>query len=514
MAKLETSYTSQPAGVTPRAPSGQTDEVQPSHRFMQYAVMAPRWDLINAVLGGTETMRAAGEIYLPKHPAETHDNWERRRNQGVLVNALEMTLDTLVGFPFAQPIRLEPDVPEEIRTLAEDIDLCGTHIDVFARKWFREGLAKGFAHVLVEFPRVGNRPRTLADDRAQRLRPYWLLIQPEDVIAAYAEVINGREVITHLRFYETLVERVGFGERIVRRIQVREPGRWQVWVPGENARPGDDKGVLAEEGETTLKEVPLVTFYTDRQSFMLAKPPLLDLAFMNVCHWQSYTDQRNILSVSRFPMLAVSGADNEGTGGGTDIEVGPNKVLWASDPQGRFYYVESTGAAIGEGAKDLQTLLEQMAMYGAEYLRPGVATYVATPAVNARRSMLSPLQVMTISFRDAMETALQYTARWLGLGDDAGGSVWINEDFGPQGFESADLAELANARNRGDISRQQWIKEMQRRGLLSSDYDADADIDQMRRERETLPEPRKAPGQAPAGGAGNGGRPPEQQPSA
>jgi len=44
MAKLETSYTSQPAGVTPRAPSGQTDEVQPSHRFMQYAVMAPRWD--------------------------------------------------------------------------------------------------------------------------------------------------------------------------------------------------------------------------------------------------------------------------------------------------------------------------------------------------------------------------------------------------------------------------------------------------------------------------------------
>src|SRR5690606_34713656 len=125
MAKLETSYTSQPAGVTPRAPSGPTEEVQPSNCFVQHAVMAPRWFLINSVLGGTETMRAAGEIFLPKHAGEEHDNWERRRDQGVLVNALEMTLDTLVGFPFAQPIRLEQDVPQEIKTLSEDIDLCG-----------------------------------------------------------------------------------------------------------------------------------------------------------------------------------------------------------------------------------------------------------------------------------------------------------------------------------------------------------------------------------------------------
>jgi len=37
---------------------------------------------------------------------------------------------------------------------------------------------------------------------------------------------------------------------------------------------------------------------------MQAKPPLLDLAWLNVEHWQSASDQSNILHVARVPICS------------------------------------------------------------------------------------------------------------------------------------------------------------------------------------------------------------------
>lgn len=452
------------------------DPKSPATTSAAYDQMLPRWQVIETLLGGTEAMRCAGEMYLPRHQEETDAGYRERLQSAVLLNMVEQTLDTLSGKPFSEPIKLNDDVPAAIQErILDDVDLQGNNLDVFARQWFREGMAKAFCHVLIDMPRPAPRedgqPRTLADDRREGLRPYWVLIKPECLLFARAEVINGVEVLQHVRILEHYTEQDGFAEVCKRRIRVLEPGIVQLWEPVKKSNAQKEEWVLADEWATGLTYVPLVTFYADRQGFMCGKPPLLDLAWLNVAHWQSSADQRHILTVSRFPILACSGASGEDS---DPVVVGPNKVLYNPDPQGRFYYVEHTGQAIAAGRTDLKDLEEQMAGYGAEFLkkRPGGMTATARALDSAEAS--SDLSAMIGLFEDAVAQALDITAEWMRLGV-AGGTVELVKDFGLEEQDAVGLQELREARKSRDISRKAYLNALRLRGILPEDYDEEAD---------------------------------------
>lgn len=456
------------------------DPKSPATTSGAYDLMFPRWRLIETLLGGTEAMREAGELYLPRHQEETDKGYQERLASAVLLNMVERTLDTLSGKPFSEPIRLNEDVPQVIKEIIlPDVDLQGNNLDVFARQWFREGLAKAFCHVLVDTPRPAPRedgkPRTLEDDRREGLRPYWVLIKPENLIFARAEVVNGVEVLQHLRIVEHYAEQDGFAEVYRRRIRVLEPGLVQLWEPAEKQK---EEWVLVEEWETGLNYIPLVTFYASRQGFMLGKPPLLDLAHLNVAHWQSASDQRHILTVSRFPILACSGATGEDS---DPVVVGPNKVLYNPDPAGRFYYVEHTGQAIAAGRADLQDLEEQMANYGAEFLKRRPGNQTATARALDSAEAVSSLSAMVGVFEDALAQALDITADWLRLGQ-GGGTVELVKDYKLEETDTSGLQALQAARERRDISRKTYLNALRLRGVLPEDFDAEEDWEELMEE--------------------------------
>lgn len=437
-----------------------------------YQRMLPRWKMIDALLGGTEAMRAAQEEFLPQYDAESNKNYKNRLARATLFNMTEQTLNSLAGKPFEESIVLGDDVPMQIEDLAEDIDQQGSNLQAFCRAWFREAWAKGFSHVLVEHPTPESleegQTRTLADDREEGLRPYWVNIRPESVIAAYSQFLHGKEYLTHVRILETSTERDGWEETTKVRVRVLEPGIWQVWMPKEKGKE-DKEWVIETEGATDLGYVPLVTFYTTkRDGLMECKPPLTDLAHLNVAHWQSSSDQRNVLTVSRFPILAGSGVPAD-----YKIAVGPNNFLTTEAPEGKWYYVEHTGAAIAAGVTDLDSLENQMATYGAEYLRKKTGNETATGRALDSAEAVSYLGATVMDFQDAIELAMQYTADWLKL--DIGGSVSINHDMGLSETDASALDTLMKMRAARDISRKTLLGEMQNRSILSDDFDEEED---------------------------------------
>ena len=126
------------------------DKTDPSTTSHAYDVMAPRWAKMETVLGGTEAMRAAGETYLPRHEKETDDNYQRRLGTAVFYNVVEKTLGELVGKPFREGLRPGEDLPEQfVQDIFPDLDLQGNVAELFAMQWIREGMAQGFAHVMV-----------------------------------------------------------------------------------------------------------------------------------------------------------------------------------------------------------------------------------------------------------------------------------------------------------------------------------------------------------------------------
>ncbi len=464
------------------------DPTDPSTTSMAWDEMIGSWLMIETLLGGTKFMRSASSEYLPQHAEESNDNYSERLHVNVLFNAMEITLDHFVGRPFSDPVKLNKDVPEEIVEHATNIDLQGNDLTTFCREWFRCGLAKGFCHVMIDMPGMNPdaMPLTLEDDRVEGRRPFWIRIEPENMIFAEAEVTVDpqtgelREWFTHVRLRENVIERIGFAEVVHERIRVLMPGFFEVWQKVK-VRGKKDDWMVIESGETGIDFIPIITFYSQRNGFMLAKPPLEDLAFMNIRHWQSMSDQINVLTVARFPMLAVAGATDQA---GTTMRIGPRQLLATKDPNGRFYYVEHTGKSIEAGWKELEKLEESMEAYGSTFLKKQPGNETATGRALDSAESITPLQDMVNRFIDSVNNALRIHAAW--LGKDEGGTVTVLNDFGPEEADKMGIDLLKSIRKDKDISRKAMVKEAMRLGVLSDDYDADEDFEQLKLEDKEL----------------------------
>jgi len=466
--------------------SDDKDKASPATTSYAYDRMAPSWAVVDTLLGGTESMRAAGENYTPRHSEETDEGYRARLQSAVLLNMVEQTLDTLSGKPFSEPMKPSEDVPALVTdTILDDVDLQGNNIDVFAHQLFRQGMAKALVHVLVDMPRpepvaavegAAPAPRTLADDREQGVRPYWVMIKPEALLYARASIINGTEVLQHVRILEIFYEEDGFAEVEKVRIRVLEPGLVKIYAPVEKKTSGQkEEWSLEDEWATGLDYIPMVTYYADRTNFMEGKPPLLDLAWLNVAHWQSTSDQRNILKVARFPILACEEANSEDS---ETIVIGPNKVLFGP---GKFKYVEHTGSAIEAGRKDLEDLERVMSGYGAEFLkkRPGGGTATARALDSAEAS--SDLSAMSVVFEDTMAQILAFTSDALNLGTD-GGEVEVVKDYQIEELDPQALEFIKYMREKNDLSRKAVIAVAITHGFLPEDFDEEEDWEQVVKE--------------------------------
>lgn len=451
------------------------DEANVATPSLAYETMRPRWYKMDTLLNGTETMRAAVEAMAPRHEHESDINYNDRIQGNVLFNMVDLTLRTWVGRPFANQIQFTEDFSTHLVPLMDDVDLNGNKLDVFARRWFRDGVAKAFSHVLVEFPRVqmGEQPRTMADDEAMNIRPYLVHVGPEQLIFALARRVDGKEVLTHLRISETVVSLDGWEEKVTEQIRVLEMDWYNAGTDEEpdfvqkvrvDIHRQDEKEVwiVTETFWMDIDFIPLVTFYADRQGFMIGRSPLDDLADLNIRHWQSMSDQISILTVARFPMLACSGGDDEEG----KLIIGPKEWLYTPDPAARFYYVEHKGAAIKAGSEDLQELEKRMQSYGAEFTKDRPDRESASARNLDSAEATSPLQDVTYRFNDAMNYALWIMSVWMNK-VHAGKATVPTEFTSP---EASELQALYNTWKEGGLTTEEYLKELQRRGVLSEEF--------------------------------------------
>lgn len=472
--------------------------VDPSVPSAAWLRMEPKWRLISTLLGGTMSMREAAEDYLPQHDSESQANYNERLGRCTLYNMMELTLDSLVGKVFVEPLVMSTDVPPQIAALSEDVDLQGNDISVFCRDAFRMSLAKTVVHVLVDMPTISPEARMLMsreDDLKANHRPYWTIIDPENMIFQYAEVIAGKEVLQQVRILEEVTELVGFAQVSKPQIRILRPGTWETWRLSPDEK--EKIWVPYDNGTYDLDEIPLWSFYANRTGLGEGKPPLEDLAHLNVRHWQSTSDQINILTVARFPMLACSGATADNGGA---MKIGPRQVLGIREPNGKFYYVEHDGRAIKSGADDLQDLEEKMAAYGAEFLRRKLAGVTATERALDLAETMSTLRDTANRFADGVGRLLELTGRWLRMSGPCG-SVRINTDYIQRAEDDVDLQILTTAYEAGALTHLTYLKELQRHDVLSPDLDLEKETKEAQAEmaaRLTVEAKAKAAGQPPA----------------
>lgn len=480
------------------------DSNDPSQVSSEYRAMKSDMDRISDILDGLETIRLKKNIYLPRYEGEGVAQYERRARSAPWRPEFEDALRTLASKPFSKPLTVKNvenvdkaivgvlDEETETRSngLVDDIDGRGNNLTVFAREWFGKGIAYGYHAILVDFPDMSpddeaaegeaGAPaavRTIADEQDEGLRPYWVHIPAKNLIALYTEVVNGKETVVHLRFSEMVVTRDGFSEKTAKRIRVFEPGVWQLWEQRNNSSPGVNKVVWVmidsgpiSRGPQGKTDIPVVLFYTgERIGEMQVKPPLAQLAHMQIELYRALSREDEILTFAGSPMLKGKGLAPPSDGG--SVVVGPGVVLWAPPGNGvdtDWDFVQPDARNITEVRAKVASIQEDMRRIGMmPMVMPSGNPTATGQSIDAAKAH-SAVKAWALMLNDCIQTALTYTAEWLGL--EGAILTEISTDFSVSDPRFP-LQALTAARSMKDISQGTYWSGLQRYDVLPPDFD-------------------------------------------
>lgn len=449
------------------------DNTDPSQPSSAYGEMAVDWGMIDDIMAGPRKIRSRGERYLPKYEAEGPEEYKRRLNSAPWRPEFVDALESLSSKPFGKEVAIAGGASKRMKVIAEDVDGRGNNLTAFARSVFRGGIAKGMHAVLVDYP-VMDAGATRADEAASGARPYWVSIKADDIIALYTAFVGSKEIVTHVRIRENDTVRSGYGEILVERVRVLEPGRWELWEKRVDAKGGSAFELIGEGG-MTLPFVPLALFWTgEREGSQKVKPPLLDLADIQIELYRALSRKDEIETYAGSPMLQGQGIAPDDAG---QFQVGPKRILLAppgaDGAQTGWSYVSPDAANLREIRDSVTQVVDDMRRLGMQPMtqRSGGVTATATSVESAKAH--SVCEAWALSLKDVLEQAFVFTAQW--LGEKATTEVDVNSDFSVEMNAQAPLTALKDARASGDISHRDYLYGLRRFGVLPPD----ADIDKM-----------------------------------
>jgi len=216
---------------------------------------------------------------------------------------------------------------------------------------------------------------------------------------------------------------------------------------------------------------------------MRGSPPLLNLALLNIKHWQSQSEQDNILHVARVPILSVYGLAE-----GQELTIGSSSAMSFSDKQKQgVEYTEHTGSAIGSGKTSIDDLENQMRQAGAKLLRAENTSTKSVDQTNEERMQEnSPLYTMASSLEDALDNILQIMAEWIGESDGGNVDVRTELEVSSQTFDATAALAVQSLRQGGDIRQVDAVRALQALKFIDPDADTEVVIDELNNPSVTL----------------------------
>ena len=427
--------------------------------------------LVDALWGGTRKMREAGTLYLPKATAEETSDWQARRDRSVLTNFFKKTIKVMAGRLFEDTVTVKDTTPAFI-DFAENVDLEGRNLHRFAYDLTQKCVRDGLRFIVIDAP-AATGVKTAAEERMAGIRPYFVEVDIRNVLGWKTADIGGNRVITQFRYTENVTEPTDeFSSITVEQIRVIEPGMVSLYRKDKK-----NEWQLYDEIPTSTDFAPVVPIYSGRQGFFEAEPPLMDLAWLNVAHWQSDSDQRNILHYTRAPILhwAGGGAQYDESGKAVEVAVGPGSLARSTDASARLEYVEPQGAAIGHGRQDLIDLESRAIALGADFATPRKSgDMTATEAAIGESGDVSDLSAMAQNIKDSLKVAFDMVGRM--TKKPFTGGVTLNTDLGIA-YNGVNVPELVKLRSLGDLSREGLFEVLN--GMWDLEIDADKESERL-----------------------------------
>jgi hypothetical protein len=353
-----------------------------------YAMYSDRWARCRDTAEGTDAVKTAGVKYLPKLRGQSNDEYNAYKERALYVNVVGRTLNSLTGLVTSRSPEIT--IPDELQSRIQDVDNRGTQFPQLLRWTVNDVLLVGRLGLLVDFPPSGG-------------EGYITTYSAENIInwGIDNDTYQLNMVMLQEFLYEPTTSPVSgipsgpamqFALQSVTRIRVLfldKDGVYRQHVYkqksiGINSQPVSLE--LEHEIMPVVRDEPLdfipFTFITpfgiDTQVY---KPPMLDIADINLSHYRSSADLEHGRHYTALPVPVVSGIETD-----KDLKIGSDTAWILPDKEAKAYYLEFKG----EGLKSLETALkekmDQMAVFSTRLMDNSTRGSESPDSVRIRQS--------------------------------------------------------------------------------------------------------------------------------
>ena len=427
--------------------------------------MTPEWNQMAAVTNGSDFMKELHGRYLPQEPREDDDAYAARIGRSVLSPFTLRLIENAAGMVLRRPIGVDGD--SYWKEFSRNVDGLGSSINEYARRSLVSSLTYGHSAILIDFP---NDPGilTLRDEIASGRRPYFINIDAPQIWGWRQESTNPSSKLTQIRLHEWVCVPEGdFGEKREEQIRVIRPGTFETW---------NTEGLIST-GAYSLDEIPLVPIYSNRMGMLTSKPPLLDIASLNITHYQRQADLINALHIAAMPILVLEGWDDQPEGTSVGVNYGLSTV-----PGNKVYYVGADSSSFQAQQDEIQQLEAQMSSLGVTKL---LGQKFVAESADAKRidqaQANSVLSIISMELESALQQAYDFAGLYLNKKPP---KITLDRDFDFYRLLGQDVAVIGDLNERGAITDKTFLEILKSGEILPDTVDLNRELAETKRLKE------------------------------
>lgn len=512
----------------------------------EYEKYAPQWDKCRVTTEGEDAVKDAGTRYLPALEGRRDDPHKSRhyvgyKKRAVFYGAMGRTVlglagavmrrpPTVQGEPFARP---DGQGPEQAALLAP-VGYAGDTLLTMVHETVRQVLEVGRVGHLLDAPPEGS----------EDVSPYIVKYDAEDIITWHEESVRGRKKLVLvvlreqrltpnpdmskglemdettqyrvLRLVSTAdIDRVGETLLVERDFEQADVYVQELYIEtaeidATTGKPGSakkltllDRAVPRGRNGAPLDYIPFrFTGAETDGGPSVAKPPLVDLANLNLSHYRNSADLEHGQHYGALPTPWAAGFALEGDA----LEIGSNTAWISENPQARVGMLEFSGPGLGSIRESMANKERQMASIGARFLEETKAVGEAAETLKLRqsgdRAMLNNVATAVSASWTWLLTKIFEFSNIQPPTDVI--SLIVNTDFISAKADAQFLNVLTQMLQTGSISWQTYVEQLQEGEIIDHSISADEERERIEQGIPSVGEstadfpPNNAPGQAPA----------------
>jgi len=441
-----------------------------------------KWIDIRDCLDGEQAVKAATTRYLPHFIPHDADRYAQYVQRASFVNVTGRTQEGLVGAIFRRDPEIE--LPTEIEYMRDDYDGSGQSLKQLGKLVAGETLAMGRNGMLIDHP-VAEEGLSEEQTRLLDLRATVANYLAEDILRVESTAVGGKLVLTMIVLREIEIVKTSkfnsLEEYRYRVLELDEEGKYfqQMY---------DDSGPVTEPIYPRKKdgqfwdEIPFVFSGSKDNRPEIDKPPMYDLARVNISHYRNSADYEESLHIHGQGTLFVSSELSveqwrEANPNGILVGARTGHFLGSNGSATLLQLDANTAAAVAMEHKE-----DVMRALGARLISQKGGNQTAEAARIDSSSETSILNNVVGNSSNAIQKALQFACEFMG-GNPEEVKFSLNTSFFDDTMTAQDVMAMITLEDRGTIAKKDTRSKLRSSGWIKKERtDEDLDNDSINRD--------------------------------